>query len=233
MISKKLVCVVTAFVLAASLSACGGTKNASENSEQTSAAVQTTAVQPTSAQQSTSAAETESTEGATQSASSDNQAAADVEPGKLRQLSDGETPVITGLSLSGNAAGSDELNGRETGSDNIRSVFELNEWIEITPETTEAEGLSVLVLEHKDPSEYTESYVQSVSNAVPFVILQKPEESGDSWGSLYVNSESWKSGYFDLVITKSLKPVACVTIRLYDEGELQGKTDAELNALMK
>ena len=131
MISKKLVCAVTAFVLAASLSACGGTKNASENSEQTSAAVQTTAVQPTSAQQSTSAAETESTEGATQSASSDNQAAADVEPGKLRQLSDGETPVITGLSLSGNAAGSDELNGRETGSDNIRSVFELNEWIEI------------------------------------------------------------------------------------------------------
>ena len=59
MITKKLVCAVTAFVLAASLSACGGTKNASENSEQTSAAVQTTAVQPTSAQQSPSAAETE------------------------------------------------------------------------------------------------------------------------------------------------------------------------------
>ena len=36
-----------------------------------------------------------------------------------------------------------------------------------------------------------------------------------------------------MVITKSLKPVACVTIRLYAEGELQGKTDAELNELMK
>ncbi|MBQ4500350.1 MAG: hypothetical protein II962_00780, partial [Spirochaetales bacterium] len=57
-------------------------------------------------------------------------------PGVLYQLNpvEGQEPVVRAVSLSGNRA-VDEINKREPSIDNIRFVFELNEWIGITADS--------------------------------------------------------------------------------------------------
>ena len=63
--------------------------------------------------------------------------------GKLNfvNLKEGEQPVMTGLSLNGNLCGTTDFNNKPSAAEGIRSVFELNEWIEFNPQATAAAGI--------------------------------------------------------------------------------------------
>jgi len=162
-------------------------------------------------------------------------------PGTLYHvdLKDGETPRLKGLKLTGNRAGrgsGDEegtVNSRGFSNDNIRSVFELNEWIGILPDRDDSPAsFKVFVVKHSDDrSVYDKlSFAALTDSSLTSAELAKNDE--DEWGSLYVNPEDAKPGYFDLIFTEGNKITACMTIRLYAEGQLDGKSDPELESLM-
>ena len=218
---KRIICIALIIVFVLALAACGNDKT----EETTPTAESAQAVE-------TKAQEAAATEAETQQGT----AVAEVEkavPGTLYALNlkDGEDPVVTALKLDGNRLGTAEgINGKKPAAEGIRSVFELNEWIEITPETTETALTAYVVPHADDPAKYTETYV--FPDDAPTVALEKPEED-TCWGSVYVNPDDSAAGDFDLVITAGTKPVAYVMIKLYNKGELDGKPDAELEQLMK
>ena len=69
------------------------------------------------------------------------------ELGKLyfMNIKEGEQPVMTGLSLFGNRCGSEAFNHKPAATEGIRSVFELDEWIEFHPEASAKTGIKVMV----------------------------------------------------------------------------------------
>lgn len=214
---KRILCVIFTVTFILTLAACG-----SEKADETTSSAET-AVQQTDASPATK-------DSASQSTGSEAEKAI---PGKLVIFANDSAKPITALRLTGNRAGTQEgFNAKKAGTENIRSVFELNEWIEIYPETEEETGLMAFVIPHHDDlTFYTDPLV--VAETTPTADLIKPEEDGDSWGSLYVHPEEWQAGDYDLVITIDDMPLAAVMIRLYNEGELEGKSDAQLEQLMK
>ena len=58
-------------------------------------------------------------------------------------------PVMTGLTLFGNRCGTEAFNHKPYATEGIRSVFELDEWIEFYPETKAVTGIQVMVFQHK------------------------------------------------------------------------------------
>ena len=222
---KKVLCTLLALAMVISLAACG--KKNDEKKDDT----------PTQAQSVETTAETEAapTEAATQADATE----AEIEPmvpGTLYQLNEeeGKDPVILGVGLDGNCAGeSGGINGRETSDENIRSVFELNEWISIRLDTDKTSGIKAYVIPHQDdPATLTDSFIAALDDKTPFVELNAPEGDVDSWGDLYVNPEDWQPGSYDLVLADGMKPVARVLIELYPENDLSSKSDAELQKLM-
>ncbi len=220
---KQLICIVLAGLMLLAFAACGNNKTAESDAASSTEQEATTAPETAAEAPAETAAEKEST------------VAAAAVPGTLYPLNlqEGEEPVITALQLAGNRAGTAEgINSKEPSTEKIRSVFELNEWIEIYPETA-GTNLSAFVVAHSDdPASYTDAFIAALSDETPKAELVKPEEAGGCWGSLYVNPDDWKAGDYDLVFVSGVKPVAYVMIRLYNEGELGEKTDAELEALM-
>ena len=62
---------------------------------------------------------------------------------------------MTGLSLNGNRCGSEDFNNKPFTAEGIRSVFELNEWIEFHPQSDAQTGIKVMVFKHNaDQSAY-------------------------------------------------------------------------------
>lgn len=222
---KKLICILLAVFMLISLAACGS--KTSEESDSSSSAIEEATAAPETAAEATLAP--------TEAAGAESTAAVKAVPGTLypMNLKDDEEPVVTALQLAGNRAGTTEgINGKESSTESIRSVFELNEWIEIYPDTAE-NNLSAFIVPHSDdPASYTDAFIAALSDETPKAELVKPEEAGECWGSLYVNPDDWKAGDYDLVFVSGVKPVAYVMIKLYNEGELSEKTDAELDALM-
>lgn len=67
-----------------------------------------------------------------------------------------------------------------------------------------------------------------------FVTVCDSERGEDGNRSeFYVHSEDAEPGYYDLVFTAHGKAVASLVTRFYAEGELESKTDAELEKLMQ
>ena len=64
-------------------------------------------------------------------------------------LKEGEQPVMTALSLFGDRCGTKAFNDKPCASEGIRSVFELNEWIEFHPQANVGLGIKVMVFTHK------------------------------------------------------------------------------------
>ena len=223
---KKMLCIVLASATVLAFTACSGKKDEPKTDDSTTAATQ--AAQQEAETAADSAAETQA------AGRADTTALAQAVPGTLYTLYEGDSTVspITGLRLVGNRAGTVEgVNGKAPAAENIRSVFELNEWIEIYPETTFESGLTACLVPHaEDPGVYAGDYVVP-DNAV-IVELVKPEDDA-AWGSLYYNSDDGEPGYYDLVLLSSGKPVGLVMIKLFNEAELESKTDAELEQLMQ
>ncbi len=230
---KRFLCISLAAAMVMTLAACGGkdasSSKSSDGQQSTAAAQETTEV-------------VKATDATLISSTEENTTEVKVAliPGTLYQLNaeDNAEPIITGVSLDGNQAGTVEggVNGKPVAAESIRSAFELNEWISVTLESTEKSGISAYIVPHSDdPQTFTDSFVANLQDNVATVALQAPENTDDgstSWGEVYVHPDYWQAGDYDLVFTSGEKPIARVLIKLYAEGELKNKSDAELQELM-
>ena len=152
-------------------------------------------------------------------------------------LKEGEKPIMTGLSLSGNRCGKAEFNNKPYAAEGIRSVFELDEWIEFHPETSAGTGIKVMVFKHKTDQSFfqknalndeTAGYVQELD-------LNKDPDADETahWGSFYLHPEEVDPGYYDFVFLYNNKVFATMVTRFYKPDELLDKDNAELEKLMK
>ena len=158
--------------------------------------------------------------------------------GKLyfANLKEGEEPVMTGLSLFGNRCGSEDFNHKPYAAEGIRSVFELDEWIEFHPQANAGTGIKVMVFKHKaDQAFYqknalndeTPDYVQALE------LNRDPEaEESEQWGSFYLHPEEVEPGYYDFVFVFNNKVFATMVTRFYKPEEIFKKPDSELEKMM-
>ena len=136
------------------------------------------------------------------------------------------------MSISGNRSGTAEFNSKEPATEGIRCIFELNEYVEVLLDT-EAGSVSAYVLEHRDDqSSYGKTDFSAPYDDFFAAFISEPDEDGYT-GTFYVNPEDAEPGYYDLVFTVDRKAVASLVTRFFSEGELEAKTDAELEKLMR
>ena len=218
---KKVFVIVLAALMLVSLAACGGKTGDGKPA----------ATEPPVSGDSAQSGATEAPAATTQPAAP----AAALIPGELWQL-DPDAPVVRGVTLAGNRAGTGEFNAREPAAKGIRCIFETNEWVEITPDTDEKEGLAVWIFAHKDdPEAYRDaSFSEEAEGYAAYAELKfDPEaEPGYPWGSFYLHPEECEPGYYDLVFTLNGKATAVTLTRFYGDGELSDKTDDVLTQLM-
>ncbi len=151
-------------------------------------------------------------------------------------LKEGEQPVMTGLSLFGDRCGSIDFNHKPYAAEGIRSVFELDEWIEFHPETNATTGIKVMVFKHKADQNF---YMKNALNDETPDYIQECELNKDPdadenahWGSFYLHPEEVAPGYYDFVFTYNNKVFAIMLTKFYQLDELSVKSDSELEKLM-
>ena len=156
--------------------------------------------------------------------------------GKLNRVEprEGKDAVSFQLCLAGNRTGSEAFNCKAPSTEGIRSVFELNEWISFYPETDQSSGIRVWIMEHRDdPSAYEAmTFSEETPGFAAFCDLTKGDD-GNPWGEVYLQPDDCQPGYYDFVFTFEGDVFATLLTRFYNENELDGKTDAELEALMQ
>ena len=138
-------------------------------------------------------------------------------PGVLYQLQEGE-PVIRGVFLAGNQTVNKTI---EPAAENIRFIFNLDEWIWIYPDTDRTEGISIRAAKHADDfSIYTKSYIDE-SEFLAYADLYKPEDPNYEWGSFYIISDE-DPGFYDLIFVNSEDntPLAVIIIDVFKGQEL-------------
>lgn len=152
-------------------------------------------------------------------------------------LKEGEQPVMTGLSLFGNRCGTEDFSQKPCAAEGIRSVFELDEWIEFHPQASVKTGIKVMVFKHNaDQGFYLK---KALNDETPGYIMEcelkrDPDaEESDHWGSFYLHYEEVEPGYYDFVFLYGNKVIATMLTRFYKNDELLDKTDSELEKLMK
>ena len=150
-------------------------------------------------------------------------------------LEEGEQPVMTALSLFGNRCGSEAFNNKPYAADGIRSVFELDEWIEFHPQASAGSGIKVMVFKHKgDQGFYPKN---TLDDETPGYILEcelnkDPDEETNHWGSFYLHPEETDPGLYDFVFIYDDKVFATMLTRFYQKDEISDKPDSDLEQLM-
>ena len=151
-------------------------------------------------------------------------------------LKEGEQPVMTALSLFGNRCGTEGFNNKPFATEGIRSVFELNEWIEFHPKASAGSGIKVMVFKHKEDQGF---YLKNALNDKTPGYIQEWELNKDSnedetyhWGSFYLHPDEVAPGYYDFVFIYKSKVFATMLTRFYKENEIYEKSDAELEQMM-
>lgn len=151
-------------------------------------------------------------------------------------VKEGEQPVMTALSLFGDRCGSDDFNKKPFSADGIRSVFELNEWIEFYPQAKAESGIKVMVFKHRvDQSFYQQN---PLSDETPGYILEcdlnkdPNEDETWHWGSFYLHPEEVDPGYYDFVFIYKGQVFATMLTRFFKQEEIYDKSDSELEELM-
>lgn len=126
--------------------------------------------------------------------------------GKLyfANLEEGEQPVMTALSLFGDRCGSGDFNHKPCSAEGIRSVFELNEWIEFYPQASAGSGIKVMVFAHKTDQGFYRN--NPLDDETPGYVLQcdlnkDPDDETYNWGSFYLHPEEVEPGCYDFVFT--------------------------------
>ena len=151
-------------------------------------------------------------------------------------LKEGEQPIMTALSLFGNRCGSESFNHKPYAAEGIRSVFELDEWIEFYPKANAESGIKVMVFKHQeDQGFYLKS---SLNDKTPGYIqeldLNKDPEGDETsyWGSFYLHPEEVEPGYYDFVFVYKNKVFAIMFTHFFKPNEIYEKSDSELEKLM-
>ncbi len=151
-------------------------------------------------------------------------------------LKEGEQPIMTALSLFGNRCGSEGFNHKPYATEGIRSVFELDEWIEFQPQANAESGIKVMVFKHQEDqglylkkplNDKTPGYIQELD-------LNKDPDGDETshWGSFYLHPEEVEPGYYDFVFTYQNKVFAIMFTQFFKPNEIYEKTDSELEKLM-
>ena len=138
-------------------------------------------------------------------------------PGVLYQLQEGE-PVIRGIFLAGNQTVNKTI---EPAAENIRFIFNLDEWIWIYPDTDRTEGISIRAAKHADDfSVYTKSFIEE-GEFLAYADLYKPEDPSFEWGAFYIISDE-DPGFYDLIFVNSEDntPLAVIIIDVFKGQEL-------------
>ena len=158
--------------------------------------------------------------------------------GKLyfANVKEGEKPIMTALSLFGNRCGSESFNHKPYAAEGIRSVFELDEWIEFYPQASAGSGIKVMVFKHQeDQGFYLKS---SLNDKTPGYIqeldLNKDSEGDETshWGSFYLHPEEVEPGYYDFVFIYKNKVFATMLTHFFKPNEIYEKSDSELEKMM-
>ena len=151
-------------------------------------------------------------------------------------VKEGEKPTMTALSLFGNRCGSESFNHKPYAAEGIRSVFELDEWIEFYPQASAGSGIKVMVFKHQeDQGFYLKS---SLNDKTPGYIqeldLNKDPEGDETslWGSFYLHPEEVEPGYYDFVFIYKNKVFATMLTHFFKPNEIYEKSDSELEKLM-
>lgn len=150
-------------------------------------------------------------------------------------IEEGKQPVMTALSLSGNRCGSEMFNSKPCSADGIRSVFELDEWIEFHPQADAGSGLKVMVFAHKEDQGFylKDSLDDETPGYAQVCELNKdPDDETNSWGSFYLRPEEFEPGFYDFVFICGDKVLATMLTRFYKPDELFEKSDSDLEELM-
>lgn len=151
-------------------------------------------------------------------------------------LKEGEQPIMTALSLFGNRCGSESFNHKPYAAEGIRSVFELDEWIEFYPKANAESGIKVMVFKHQEDqgiylknslNDKTPGYIQELD-------LSKDPEGDETslWGSFYLHPEEVETGYYDFVFIYKNKVFATMLTHFFKPNEIYEKSDSELEKLM-
>lgn len=162
-------------------------------------------------------------------------------PGKLHfiELEDRDPSILRGVRITGNVCGSTEFNySKEKGTDGIRCIFQMNEWVEFYPDTDATYGIKVWILEHREDqrSYETTQFSDQMPGFVQYCDLRYPEDEEYpdewQWGAFYLNNDEYKPGYYDFVFVYEGKAIAKMITYFYADGEIQRKSDADLEKLM-
>ena len=151
-------------------------------------------------------------------------------------LKEGEQPIMTALSLFGNRCGSESFNHKPYAAEGIRSLFELDEWIEFYPKANAESGIKVMVFKHQEDqgiylknslNDKTPGYIQELD-------LSKDPEGDETslWGSFYLHPEEVEPGYYDFVFIYKNKVFATMLTHFFKPNEIYEKSDSELEKLM-
>ena len=159
--------------------------------------------------------------------------------GKLNYIhrDDRDPSVLKGVTIYGNRAGSAELNSRAPAAEGVRNVFELNEHVGFVPDTDAEDGMEVWVFRHRDnqqsyeTAEFSEQMPGFVNSSE--LSFDKDEPENSKLGEFYLDPEDWDAGYYDFVFVYDGKAVATLLTRFYNMDELEGKSDDDLEALMR
>ncbi len=217
---KKIIALALAILTLTCLSACGSTAENDGKGEDTKAVT---------ADAGESTADAGSDTAGTPDTSDNEDAEKAGLTGKLVFIDPDGDEIIRGLSISGNRSGTAEFNSKEPAAEGIRCVFELSEYVCVTPDTDETE-IKLYVFEHRDLDFYKEELVEDREKGCVTVFDLERDEDG-YWGEFYLNPDE-EPGYYDFVFAVENKAVASLLTRFYPMGELEGKTDAELEDLM-
>ena len=150
-------------------------------------------------------------------------------------VKEGEQPVMTALSLFGDRCGTTDFNNKPASPEGIRSVFELDEWIEFHPQATVGSGIKVMVFKHNADQGF---YVQnSLDDETPGYIQEcdlnkDPDEETNHWGSFYLHPEEVEPGYYDFVFIYNNQVFATMLTRFFKVDEISDKSDSELEKVM-
>ena len=151
-------------------------------------------------------------------------------------LKEGEQPIMTALSLFGNRCGSESFNHKPYAAEGIRSVFELDEWIEFYPKANAESGIKVMVFKHQEDqgiylknslNDKTPGYIQELD-------LSKDPEGDETslWGSFYLHPEEVETGYYDFVFIYKNMVFATMLTHFFKPNEIYEKSDSELEKWM-
>ena len=225
---KKILALSLALVMLVILVACGGSNNPGDTS---------TTPATSNTDQSQSGGEN----------GSDNQSRSggDAEPAKLTgkltliQMDDRDPSILRGVRIAGMSVGTaGDFNDKESSLTDVRCIFQINEWVEFYPDIDKTYGLRVWILKHRDDQDYykTCKFSDLMPNFANFCDLHYPEDNEEPddwyWGNFYLGEAEHEPGYYDFVFTYEGKAIATLLTRFYKDGELSGKSDAELEELM-